>query len=68
MLTQSHVQRARLLATVPQEHVPPFPYTVFEVVLMGRASRIGTLETPSRQDRHRADEALGEAGIELLRG
>ena len=50
MLTQSHVQRARILATVPQEHVPPFPYTVFEVVLMGRASRIGTLATPSRQD------------------
>ncbi len=67
MLLQSHVQRARLLATVPQEHVPPFPYTVFEVVLMGRASRIGTLETPSRQDRHRADEALREAGIETLR-
>ena len=67
MLPQSHVQRARLLATVPQEHVPPFPYTVFEVVLMGRASRIGTLATPSRQDRHRADEALREAGIETLR-
>jgi len=67
MLPQSHVQRARLLATVPQEHVPPFPYTVFEVVLMGRASRIGTLATPSRQDRHRADEALREAGIESLR-
>ncbi len=67
MLTQSHVQRARILATVPQEHVPPFPYTVFEVVLMGRASRIGTLATPSRQDLDRADEALGEAGIETLR-
>ena len=67
MLPQSHVQRARLLATVPQEHVPPFPYTVFEVVLMGRASRVGTLATPSRQDRHRTDEALGEAGIETLR-
>ncbi len=67
LLTQSHVQRARVLATVPQEHVPPFPYTVFEVVLMGRASRVRTLATPSRHDRDRADEALGEAGIETLR-
>jgi len=67
MLTRSHVERARVLATVPQEHVPPFPYTVFEVVLMGRASRIGTLSTPSGEDRHRTDEALGEAGIESLR-
>jgi iron complex transport system ATP-binding protein len=52
---------------VPQEHAPPFPYTVFEVVLMGRASRVGTLATPSRKDMDRTDEALGEAGIETLR-
>ena len=67
ILLQSHAQRARLIATVPQEHEAAFPYSVFEVVLMGRASRVGAFATPSRQDRRRADEALEEAGIESLR-
>jgi iron complex transport system ATP-binding protein len=67
ILLRSHMERARLLATVPQEHEAPFPYSVFEVVLMGRASRVGALSAPSRQDRHRAEEALEEAGIESLR-
>ncbi|WP_314905349.1 ABC transporter ATP-binding protein, partial [Selenomonas artemidis] len=26
---------------VPQSHAPAFPYTVFEMVMMGRARRIG---------------------------
>jgi len=67
MLGRSHVERAKLLATVPQEHEAAFPYSVFDVVLMGRASRVGTLSTPSRQDRNHANEALSEAGIENLR-
>ena len=52
---RSHVERARLLATVPQEHEAAFPYSVFDMVLMGRASRVGALSMPSRQDRQRAD-------------
>jgi len=67
MLAQSHGERARLLATVPQEHEAAFPYSVFDMVLMGRASRVNALSTPSRQDRDRADEALIEAGIGNLR-
>jgi len=67
MLGLSHTERARLLATVPQEHEAAFPYSVFDMVLMGRASRIGALSTPSRQDHRRADEALSEAGIGDLR-
>ena len=67
MLGRSHVERARLLATVPQEHEAAFPYSVFDMVLMGRAARVGTFSTPSRQDRDRAGEALSEAGIEGLR-
>ncbi len=67
ILLGSHVQRARLIATVPQEHETAFPYSVFEVVLMGRASRVGAFATPSRQDRRRAEEALEETGIESLR-
>ena len=67
MLSQSHAERARLLAAVPQEHEAAFPYTVFDVVLMGRASRVGALSTPSRQDLSRTDEALSEAGIQNLK-
>ena len=40
ILPRSHAQRARIIATVPQEHEAAFPYSVFEVVLMGRASRL----------------------------
>ena len=67
ILPQTHSQRARLLAAVPQEHEIPFPYSVFDVVLMGRASRIGAVASPSRHDRMRAQQALEETGIEGLR-
>jgi iron complex transport system ATP-binding protein len=67
LLQGTHTERAKLLATVPQEHEAAFPYSVFDVVLMGRASRIAAFATPSRRDRNRAEEALIEAGIRNLR-
>ncbi len=64
----SHAERARLIAVVPQEHDPPFPYTVFDIVLMGRASHIPLFSAPSARDAAAADAALDRIGIGALRG
>lgn len=60
-------EKARLIAVVPQEHDPPFPYTVFDIVLMGRASHIPLFSTPSTRDLDTADAALDRVGIATLR-
>lgn len=54
---------ARHLAYVPQLHERAFPYTVREIVLMGRAAYLGMFEAPSQEDRRLADEALERIGI-----
>jgi len=63
----SFKKRARLFSVVPQEHEPPFPYSVFDVVLMGRASYIGVFSSPSKKDYEKAEEALKTVGIEHLK-
>ncbi len=54
----SHTKRARIFAIVPQEHEIAFPYSVFDMVLIGRASYIGLFSTPSRRDYQKAEESL----------
>ena len=51
---------------VPQSHAPAFPYTVFEMVMMGRARRIGLFRTPSEEDRRRVTELLALVGASAL--
>jgi len=60
-------KRARLFSVVPQEHEPPFPYSVFDVVLMGRASYIEVFSSPSKKDYEKAEIALKTVGIEHLK-
>ncbi|MDI6890148.1 MAG: ABC transporter ATP-binding protein [Thermodesulfovibrionales bacterium] len=60
-------KRAKMLAIVPQEHEPPFPYSVLDVVLMGRASRVSIFSSPSREDYSRAEEAVETVGIAHLK-
>lgn len=57
---------ARLVAYVPQAHNALFPFSVLDVVLMGRTARLPLFAVPSRQDRHAALEALTALGIEHL--
>ncbi|MFB3925827.1 MAG: ABC transporter ATP-binding protein [Syntrophales bacterium] len=64
----SHSERAKLIAVVPQEHDPPFPYTVFDIVLMGRASHIPLFSTPSARDAAATEAALDRIGVAALRG
>ena len=67
LLALTERQRSRLIAIVPQEHTPPFPYSVADVALMGRAAHIGALSSPGHRDMEIADEALCTLGIGHLR-
>jgi iron complex transport system ATP-binding protein len=60
-------KRAKMLAVVPQEHEPPFPYSVLEVVLMGRAPHVSMFSSPSRNDYVKAEEAINTVGITHLK-
>ncbi len=57
---------AKLVAYVPQEHKPPFPYLVSEVVLMGRTPYLGGVFGISRKDKKKALDALELLGIAHL--
>ncbi len=57
---------ARHLAYVPQVHAMPFPYTVRQVVLMGRLPAIGMFGAPGRRDHDIAEQAMDRLGIGRL--
>lgn len=63
----SCAQRARIFAVMPQEHKPTFPFTVFDIVLMGRASHISVLSSPGENDGLKTEQAMKEVGITHLR-
>lgn len=66
-LTQSSPrQTAKKVAYVPQLHEKTFPYTVFDIVLMGRASYIGAFGVPSKADAAVAEQAIKTVGISHL--
>jgi iron complex transport system ATP-binding protein len=54
---------ARRVSYVPQAHAAFFPYTVREMVLMGRTAHLGLFATPSRADREAADAAIERMGM-----
>ena len=56
--------RAKEIAYIPQAHTPPFPFSVADVVLMGRTPHIGRFSSVSHQDKRIAWEALATLGIE----
>jgi iron complex transport system ATP-binding protein len=59
-------ERARIVGFVFQEHHVLFPYTVREVVLMGRAPHLGLFSSPSSNDRAIADKAIELVGMGAL--
>lgn len=59
-------ERARLMAYVPQAQRPTLPFSVLDVVLMGRAARLGVFSAPSRRDVEVALESLRSLEIEDL--
>lgn len=51
---------------VPQSFLPAFSYSVFDIVLMGRARHIGMFSNPTAADRAHAMEALAQLGLAEL--
>lgn len=61
--TYRRYELARKLAFVPQLHQASFPYTVRQVVLMGRAAYTSTFGAPSIEDEKACDAALERVGL-----
>jgi iron complex transport system ATP-binding protein len=59
-------QRARAIGYVPQSAAGQFPFTVHEMVLMGRTSHRGTFAAPGEADHDAAERALTTLGIAAL--
>lgn len=59
-------QLAEIMAYVPQIHERTFPYTVEEIVLMGRAHKTDLFSSPTKKDKEIAMEAMKKVGIEQL--
>ncbi len=55
---------------VPQRDVvqPLLPYTVFDVVMMGRYSLLGLFRNPSKDDKDIVEDSLEKVGIHYLKG
>ncbi|WP_421362319.1 ABC transporter ATP-binding protein [Agrobacterium rosae] len=62
----SRRDQAVRIAYVPQAHETTFPFTIREIVLMGRTAHLGHFEMPSKLDHQVADKALDEIGITAL--
>lgn len=54
---------ARHMALVPQRHQPMFPYTVSQVVLMGRTAHLSPFGAPGREDEDLCRAALVAMGL-----
>lgn len=66
LLKMKPQKRARLMAYVPQSTQIAFPYTAFEVVLMGRVSHLGAGAPHSPQDKRAAVDAMERLKITHL--
>ena len=62
----SRIEIARRVAYVPQAHAAFFPFTVREVVVMGRASRLPAFAAPGPADEAAALSALDTLGVAHL--
>ena len=57
-------ERAKRFAYIPQAHTPPFPFSVADVIILGRTPYINTLAVVSERDKMIAFEAIELLGIE----
>ena len=63
----SRKEIAKVIAYVPQAHVPAFPFTVEDVVTMGRTVWFENTRTPSKQDIQISSEILESLSIGHLK-
>jgi iron complex transport system ATP-binding protein len=57
---------AKIIGYIPQSHNSTFAFSVFDVVLMGRAPHLSLTSVPGEKDRKIAKEALKSLGISHL--
>lgn len=62
----SRLAFAQRVGYMPQAHTGIFPFSVNEIVLMGRTAHIGRFAIPSRRDREIASDCLEMLGIAHL--
>lgn len=60
-------ERARLLAVVPQDLSIPVPYTVGDVVMMGRTALLGRWSRPEAADHRAVERALAYTDVTDIR-
>ena len=58
---------SKYIGYIPQTHTPTFPFSVMDVVIMGRAPYISLTESPREKDIKIAENALKDLGIYRLR-
>lgn len=66
ILSFTQVQLAKSIGYVPQAHTPPFPFSVLDVVVMGRTAHLSLFSSPSESDFEIARQALIELNIAHL--
>ena len=59
-------EAAKHIAYIPQSSNPIFNYSVFDIVLMGRTSSLGSFRSPKKADRDKCNWALEKIGISHL--
>lgn len=64
--TEGTIKCAGLIGYVPQQFSTPFSYSLYDVVLMGRARHIGLFSSPTSQDHAWTREALDLVGLSAL--
>ncbi len=57
------IELARNIGFVFQDHAASFPFSVLEIVTMGRAPYLGRFASPSAKDREFAESALSKVGM-----
>lgn len=62
----SRRERSTRIAYVPQAHEGLFPFSVYDVVLMGRAAHLGAFSVPGSRDQQIAEAAIETVGIQAL--
>ncbi len=67
MASYSRRELAKMIAYVPQAHVPPFPFKVMDVVSMGRTPHISNFGGAGEKDRKISEEAMELVGISYLK-
>lgn len=66
-LSMNEKEKARHFAYIPQVHTPPFPFSVADVVLLGRTPHLGShMANATAHDRDIAYRALQTLSIEHL--